>query len=176
MQKEVAAMLQGRILVGHALHNDLKVRDMVPGPLLKSATATQLSLCWGSRGQLDVSPSRHTAAPWCWQLPWGSVSMAHLSRQPLVFVEEVQVQAAPRLGQAQGFPSARQGAVSWQGWSHSVLWQMLGAASEGAWDVGAWAAQKGHRVPASTILNSRECLQGVSRPQPPLCSARWTPV
>ena len=30
VQKEVAEMLRGRILVGHALHNDLKVRSPSP--------------------------------------------------------------------------------------------------------------------------------------------------
>lgn len=31
MQKEVAEILKGRVLVGHAIHNDLKVRYTIEG-------------------------------------------------------------------------------------------------------------------------------------------------
>lgn len=46
MQKEVADMLRGRILVGHALHNDLKV--------LLPPAATRMPSCW-----LAVCSARH---------------------------------------------------------------------------------------------------------------------
>lgn len=49
VQKEVADMLRGRILVGHALHNDLKV--------LLPPAATRMPSCW-----LAVCSARHGRA------------------------------------------------------------------------------------------------------------------
>lgn len=80
MQKEVAAMLKGRILVGHALHNDLKVRQapalspevssqaLSPQDVLQSHP-TPFTRLWGSgpgqtemAGMVLTGTSRHACA------------------------------------------------------------------------------------------------------------------
>lgn len=53
IQKEVAEMLRGRILVGHALHNDLKV-----WPLAPAARAPCLPAPRGGLSVFECAPCR----------------------------------------------------------------------------------------------------------------------
>lgn len=73
VQKEVAALLKGRILVGHALHNDLKVQALgATGLSRNSVTGVALPAvsAWQSWDLSPCPPMR--AARHCICCPWAS--------------------------------------------------------------------------------------------------------